>query len=596
MQDNGGSVNKMTKQIETVNSFLDEMESAKSRLKSCKSRIEDRREAVKKILDKLKSDQNSAFLKEKEKIVGEEAQKLYRNSVESVEKMLSENARIIEEYIKGAGFIKSFEESFIVSVFGKVKSGKSYLGNYIMGNSFRANNISSKYDEMGTPEVVVWDKGKITKQNKLNVLENDNEGFGVASTEATSTIQYFKLGGLTWFDTPGFGSLTKENEELAEEYIKNSDLVVFTMNSDSAGDRQELGEVDELFRMGKPMLIIITQSDVKQHVKDGKRCNPPILVPKSDKDRSAVEKSLYDELKDRKLSDVLDLGEGKIITISTKLAITALETGDETFYEGSNIDELLKALTEITKGKAAELKELNPKSRFNECLNRVVAAIESSAEQLKAVDEDISAYRQNIEKVSDNVIRKIKYKISDIISAEVKSAASKARSSKSEISGKEIAQKVADKVNDAIVSVCREDLATIIPDAGSRLKGMVISQDVSVSNLKEKKKKIKSTSTKEEVQYNPRRGLGKILDWLFGERYEVVSVEKVKMMEMPLGLNTDEIENQLTEFYNETGEKAIRKALSNLTDGYINPLNNITKNLKKYLDDAAADLKNLSMK
>ena len=62
-------------------------------------------------------------------------------------------------------------------------------------------------------------------------------------------IQLFHLGAMTWVDTPGFGSVTNENQELAREYVKNADLVIFPSTSDAAGTKQDFQEMKKLCDM-----------------------------------------------------------------------------------------------------------------------------------------------------------------------------------------------------------------------------------------------------------------------------------------------------------------------------------------------------------
>ena len=239
----------MNKQIETANHFVDAMLKAEGSLKAVKETIATSKHEVEELLSTFATQQKSIVESVKSSIRTPQSKILFENYKTVVDDAVVENAEKHKLFMKSTSFINKFDETFIVSVFGKVKSGKSYLGNYIMGNAFKKNKISSCYDNLDDITVFVEDRGKLTTVDKLSesMAENEGMGFGVAAVEATSTIQYFKIGGLTWFDSPGIGSITRENEELAEEYVKNSDLVIFCMNSDAAGTRQEL---DELINLG----------------------------------------------------------------------------------------------------------------------------------------------------------------------------------------------------------------------------------------------------------------------------------------------------------------------------------------------------------
>ena len=47
--------------------------------------------------------------------------------------------------------------------------------------------------------------------------------FDVDVEESTSAIQGFELGGMTWIDSPGLGSVTERNGNLARQYTESAD-------------------------------------------------------------------------------------------------------------------------------------------------------------------------------------------------------------------------------------------------------------------------------------------------------------------------------------------------------------------------------------
>ena len=244
----------MISRIDSVNNFVNSMLNTGSELSTGLLEYENNQNAVKKIVHEVESNFN--------KILSEmnsddtELNNMKKGIVDSIKEILSENTRNIEESAKSAGFIKAYEKTFVVSVFGKVKSGKSSLGNFIIGHDIKETKINTEYDNIN-PKITVYDKGKVTTATQLATIEEENDRFGVGTIETTSTIQSFTIGGMTWFDTPGIGSITKENEELAQEYIKNSDLVIFTVSSDAAGTTQEWDELKKLCAMEKPLLLKI---------------------------------------------------------------------------------------------------------------------------------------------------------------------------------------------------------------------------------------------------------------------------------------------------------------------------------------------------
>ena len=179
-------------QIETANRFIDIMCEAEGKLAGVKQRIDERKEKAPHLIDNFSLTQKQIIDNERKKITSESSLAIFEDYRKVLNKAVDIQKTQHIEYIKGTEFINKFEETFIVSIFGKVKSGKSYLGNYIMGTAFKKNHIATNYDKLGDLKVNVYDKGKLSQSNVLseNTDESDGQGFGVASTEATSTIQY----------------------------------------------------------------------------------------------------------------------------------------------------------------------------------------------------------------------------------------------------------------------------------------------------------------------------------------------------------------------------------------------------------------------
>ena len=141
---------------------------------------------------------------------------------------------------------------YIVIIFGKVKAGKSSLGNFIAHNRLASQDINFfKYDKAGNEEAI----------KKLEEIDENSEGFATANMECTVEIQGFKLSGMAWVDTPGLGSMVEENGDLAKEYIQSADYVIYPTNSSSPLQQDEKEQLRELFEQNKKVTICITKSD-----------------------------------------------------------------------------------------------------------------------------------------------------------------------------------------------------------------------------------------------------------------------------------------------------------------------------------------------
>lgn len=237
--------------FDAINRFADTMANTVEKFKGVRESAEGKTEEIDKCIQAFNESVEQAKahkLKAKDKSI----QEIYDASTKVLKDTLDGLTKELEEARNGMQFIQDNEDSLNVVVFGKVKAGKSYLGNLMMGNAIRKLSTKTSYDRLEQPKVEVYDQGTCTTQDKLKEVTEENDasgGFGVDNREATRVIQLFHLGAMTWVDTPGFGSVTNENQELAREYVKNADLVIFPSTSDAAGTKQDFQEMKKLCDM-----------------------------------------------------------------------------------------------------------------------------------------------------------------------------------------------------------------------------------------------------------------------------------------------------------------------------------------------------------
>lgn len=207
----------------TIKGFYDSVKQAGKTLSSYKKDIDEKQSAIKACVDKIST--------EDIQINGDgEIEQLCERLIFEQRKAVESWKRVISKYIDGKEFVNKFEKSLLVIVFADVKAGKSTLGNFISGYSFKGTPYENLYTE---PVCYVYDHtDKSLNCGKEVVLEQGY--FEEDEIQATASIQYFTLlDGLTWVDTPGIHSLTTEYEELAKDYIKFADLIMFLTPSTS---------------------------------------------------------------------------------------------------------------------------------------------------------------------------------------------------------------------------------------------------------------------------------------------------------------------------------------------------------------------------
>lgn len=164
-----------------------------------------------------------------------------------------------------------FGDKAVLLVFGKVNAGKSSFCNFLV-DRFVANG----------KEVQCF----YLKDGKI---EATSERFVEGVTETTSRIQgVFLDNKLVLLDTPGLHSVTEKNGALTKRFTDSADAVLWLTSSASPGQVQELEELKEELKSGKPLLPVITKSDSWDHDEvDGVIVK--VLLNKSAKNRELQE-------------------------------------------------------------------------------------------------------------------------------------------------------------------------------------------------------------------------------------------------------------------------------------------------------------------
>jgi len=339
----------------------------------------------------------------------------------SLLRLKEQSSRWVENFsilLEREKFRSDLENYFIVIIFGKVKAGKSSLGNFIAKNNTSNNKATFfKYDEAGNEEEI----------KKLEEIDDDN-GFATNNLECTIEIQGFKLSGLAWIDTPGLGSMVEANGELAKKYIQSADYIIYPTSSDAPMQQDEIAQIQELFEQKKQVTICITKSDTKEkrkdsngkYIKDSKGKIANFLVNKSNNARNSQEQSARNDIK--KLNGGDDSQLGKIFSISAHTAQKGLDKEDSLLFDQSNISKFYELITEVIKQKASTIKSKTP-------YNGIIAFIDNELNKsIYALEGYMNSFNAQIKEANDrfDIIKKntdaeIESEIDFIISKEIHS-------------------------------------------------------------------------------------------------------------------------------------------------------------------------------
>ena len=316
--------------------------------------------------------------------------------------------KTIEEMLKKQQFRSDLKNYFIVMVFGKVKAGKSSLGNFIAQHKPQNMQASFfEYDEVG----------------KEKQWQGADE-FATDNLECTNSIQGFKLNGLAWVDTPGLGSMTPENGKLAKEYINAADYIVYPTDSSSPMQNDEIEQIEELFQYGKKISVCITKSDTTDYkrdennkiVKQNGHCKK-VLVNKSQDVRREQEDYVNDLVTKSNTAKQSMLGD--IFSISVHCAQAGLKEDNSELFNRSNIAKFYDLLTDVVENKATQLNKETP---YKELIAFIDNDVIGQNFDKKATLEDIRGklrqLQHNLETVNcelNTLIENVKSDISTIV-------------------------------------------------------------------------------------------------------------------------------------------------------------------------------------
>lgn len=294
---------------------------------------------------------------------------------------------------KGVEFRQGFEDSLLVFVSGKVKSGKSSLGNYMAWghtdptDDAKRQTLPERYPKYKSHAKVDVEGGDSPKE-----AEKKRE-FRVGATEATSSIQSFSLPGLTWVDSPGLHSMKEENGNLAREYLDHADLILYTMKSDAPGRASDLAEIRDLIHKDKRTLLLLTGSDdIEEDVNDSGdliQC----IVMKDAARRAKQQDYVRGELKARPDSNKLE-----IVSISSRYAQE--HANDEAAFLDSGIGPFCATLQDICQSEGVKIKQRVPMRN----LHHFLADCENDLEPYQKLIADFSPVMRKLDESLENQI------------------------------------------------------------------------------------------------------------------------------------------------------------------------------------------------
>lgn len=161
-----------------------------------------------------------------------------------------------------------------IVVLGEVKAGKSTLVNALIGKKVSYTNVVEataaileiKYSK--EEKIIIKQKNEeIINLYSLDELDNlmntnrDNQEFFNKVNKISVFTNTERLKEITLVDTPGLNTVTSENAERTEDYIANSDVILWILNSNHLGQSDISEKIEEVLDYGKPIICVLNRID-----------------------------------------------------------------------------------------------------------------------------------------------------------------------------------------------------------------------------------------------------------------------------------------------------------------------------------------------
>ncbi|MFM5510400.1 dynamin family protein [Aeromonas rivipollensis] len=297
---------------------------------------------------------------------------------------------------KGIKFRKGFNDSLLVFIYGKVKSGKSSLGNYMAWGHTDPNlSVKAALSPDSHPSYFTHENTCASNGDSQDEALNRKE-FRVGATEATSSIQGFRLPGLTWVDSPGLHSVNEENGRLAKDYVEHADLILYTMRSDAPGRASDLHEIRSLNTQDKEMLILVTGSDINDEDWDDELDEMKVTVQM----KSAEQRKMQRDFIGKELGFV---DSKKLLSISARYAQEHADNLEK--MADSGMGQLFSTLHHISQDRGLRLKKNVPMQNFYNFMKECQAELKPYKQLIADLETTISKLMADVPKAVTCEIR-----------------------------------------------------------------------------------------------------------------------------------------------------------------------------------------------
>ncbi len=332
-------------------------------------------------------------------------------------KILQDWLRRIEKHDRNTKFRKGFTDSLVVFVLGKVKAGKSSLGNYMAYGCSNPEGVPIA----GTQANFFTSAMAQGEEGQAEAALEQGGYFRVGARETTKSIQGFRVPGLTWVDSPGLHSVTRENGALASDYADVADLIVYPMHSGNPGRKGDVEEIQQLLNAKKRFLVIITQCDrlEEDEAPDGSIVQNWVM-----KD-GAARQGQIDYVR-RAVADAGDTVPIDLLSLSVRFAETHGNSPEA--LEESGLADFFRLLTSIALSEGVRRKRETPSRNLDHFVQLVLGtdarggtlSVVRVLDRLRNLEEKLNAADAEFDRHTNRVIAAVLGKIGPMVAYQIK--------------------------------------------------------------------------------------------------------------------------------------------------------------------------------
>lgn len=258
--------------------------------------------------------------------------------------------------------ILQLDELFLLVIVGEFNSGKSAFINALLGQRFLAEGV--------TPTTT---RVHILKYSEQAATEPKEEFVSVT----TCPVDFLRE--INIVDTPGTNAIIRRHEEITQDFVPRSDLVLFVTSADRPFTESERIFLERIRNWGKKVVIVLNKIDILESEADVKK----------------VVGFITEHAK-----NLLGLAP-EIFPLSARLALQAKTSGD-----GAERDRLWEA-SRFAPLERYILETLDQESRIRlKLLNPLGVAERVAGQYSETVNERLGLLREDLETV-DNIVRQL---------------------------------------------------------------------------------------------------------------------------------------------------------------------------------------------